>query len=123
MSKPTEIAARSYIAAWQEPDPAKRAALLEACFAVDGRLVTPGGVLAGRAAVAASMDAYFADPRGLTSRLVSGVDAGQTSFRFRAVPENPDGTPAVEVHDAGEIDGDGRIAVLLTFVGPLPGAA
>lgn len=30
------------------------------------------------------------------------------------------GLPAAPAEDAGEIDGDGRIAVLYTFPGPLP---
>ena len=39
MSSPTEIAARAYVAAWQEPDPAIRARMIDACFAADGRIV------------------------------------------------------------------------------------
>lgn len=33
-----ELAARRYIDAWFEPDRDRRAALLEMCFAVDGRI-------------------------------------------------------------------------------------
>jgi len=120
MSSSTEVAARTYVAAWQEPDRARRAELLEACFAADGRIVTGGSQLRGRAAVATAMDDFFADPRGLSTRLTSGIDATRTTFRFRAILENRDGAPFLEIHDAGEIDADGRISLLLTFVGPLP---
>jgi SnoaL-like domain len=120
MSNPTEVAARTYAAAWTEPDPAARSRMLEACFAVDGRIAARGDGIRGRAALAAAIDAFFADPRRLTTRITSAIDVQGRLFRFRAVLENPDGTPVVEVHDAGEVDGDGRIALLLTFVGPLP---
>ncbi len=123
MSNPTEIAARTYVAAWQESDRARRADLLEACFAADGRIVTRGTELRGRAAVAAAMDAFFADPRGLSARLISGIDAAGTTFRFRAIVEYRDGAPPAESLDAGEIDADGRISLLLTFGGPLPEAS
>lgn len=120
MSSSTEVAVRTYVAAWQEPDRARRAELLEACFAADGRVVSRATELRGRAAVAAAIDAFFADPRGLSTRLTSGIDAARTTFRFRAVLEYRDGAPALEFHDSGEVDADGRIAVLLTFLGPLP---
>jgi hypothetical protein len=120
MSNPTETAARTYAAVWAEPDPTTRALMLEACFAVDGRIAARGEGIRGRAALAAAIDAFLADPRGLTTRLTSPIDVQGRLFRFRAVLENRDGSPALEVHDAGEVDGDGRIALLLTFVGPLP---
>jgi hypothetical protein len=120
MSSPTEIAARTYVAAWQEPDPAVRARLLEACFATDGRIVSRGAGIRGRAALAKAMDDFFADPRKLTTRVVSAIDAQGPVFRFRAVLEHPDGGTTMEIFDAGEVDADGRIALLLTFVGPLP---
>ncbi|HTB59758.1 MAG TPA: hypothetical protein VLC06_17930 [Polyangia bacterium] len=44
MPSPTEIVAQTYVAAWQEPDPVSRARLLDGCFAVDGRIVSPGAV-------------------------------------------------------------------------------
>lgn len=50
------------------------------------------------------MEAFFADLRGLRSRLASEIDANETSFRFRAVLERPDGGVVVEVHDVGEIE-------------------
>ena len=52
MPSPTEVAARTYVAAWQEPDAAARARLIEACFAADARIVAPGSVICGRAALA-----------------------------------------------------------------------
>lgn len=119
---PAEAAARTYVAMWMEPDRDRRRALLEQCFAAEGRLVARGRTLRGREALWTSMEAFFADPRGLRTRLTSEIDANETSFRFRAVLERPDGGVAVEAHDVGEIDADGRIAVLYTFNGPLKDA-
>lgn len=115
MPSPAEIAAQSYVAAWQEQDAAIRARLLEGCFAVEGRVVSPGAVIRGRAALAAAIDAFLADPRGLSARLVSAIDAQGPLFRFRSVVEDRYGRIVFDGLDAGEIDGDGRITVLLTF--------
>jgi len=126
MPSPTEIAAQTYVAAWQEPDAAARARLLEACFAVEGRIVGPGSVIRGRAALAAAIDGFFADPRGLTAHLASAIDAQGPLFRFRAVVEARDGRVVLDGFDAAEVGADGRITVLLTFGGasppPLPAA-
>lgn len=122
MSNPVEVAVRAYVAAWNEPDPEVRARLLEQCWAVDARLVTGGDGYNGRAALAAAMAALRADPRGLTATFTSPVDVQGRMFRFTGVVVAADGTiVGAEAHDAGEVGDDGRIAIILTFNGPLPG--
>lgn len=116
---PTLVAARTYIDMWREPDRARRRALLDRCFALDGRLVTPARTLAGREAVWATVEAFFADPRGVRARATSEIDAGVAAFRFAAALTLPDGTLVAESLDVGEIDADGRISVLYTFGGRL----
>jgi hypothetical protein len=120
MSSPAENAARTYVAAWQEPDAATRARLLEACFAADGRIVAPGSVIHGRAGLAQAIADLFADPRGLSARLTSAIDAQGQMFRFRSVVADRDGRIVFDGFDAGEVDGDGRITVLLAFGGAPP---
>ena len=120
MSSPTELAAKSYVAAWQEPDTPARARLLEACFATDGRLVTPATVMRGRAALAEAIDSFLTDPRGLSARLISSIDVQGPMFRFRSVVEDRDGRVVFDSFDAGEVDGEGRITVLLAFGGAPP---
>jgi hypothetical protein len=115
----TEIAAQTYVAAWQEADAAARARLIEACFAVEGRIVSRGAVIRGRAGLAAAIDDFLADPRGLSARLASAIDVQGPIFRLRAVVEDRDGRIVFDGFDAAEVDADGRIAVLLTF-GPSP---
>ncbi len=118
MPSAVERAVDTYIRMWSERDPAARATMLEACFAADGRMVTRNREIRGRTELAAEMERILSDPDIARVRLISAVDAGRTTFRFRGVVERRDGTRA-ESFDAGEIDADGRIAILLTFAGPL----
>jgi hypothetical protein len=120
MANLTEQAARTYAAMINERDPDVRARLLEACWAVDGRLVTGGKPMEGRAAVAAMAARIAADPRRATAVLLGPIDVQGPLFRFRAVIEYADGTRSAESFDAGEVDADGRITTILTFVGPPP---
>jgi hypothetical protein len=119
---PAAAAARAYAAMWMEPDRDRRRTLLEQCWAVDGRMVARGRTLHGREAVWKSLEGFASDRRGRRIRLASEIDANDTSFRFRGVLEDADGTLVVEAHDVGEVDADGRIAVLYTFNGPLKDA-
>ena len=118
MPSAVEVAVDTYIRAWSERDPALRAAMIEACFSPDGRIVMPNREIRGRAALAESMTRFLADPQVPRVRVISAIDARGTTFRFRAVTERRDGT-RLESFDAGEIDATGRIAILLTFAGPL----
>ncbi|HWA72989.1 MAG TPA: nuclear transport factor 2 family protein [Polyangiaceae bacterium] len=118
MSSAVEKAVTTYIRACCERDAATRAALLEACFADDGRMVTRGRELRGRAAIAEMLTRAYADPELLRIRVVSAVDARGTTFRFRAVSDFRNGT-SPETFDAGEIDANGKISLILSFPGPL----
>lgn len=118
MASPVETAVDTYIRAAHERDPSHRAALLEACFAEAGRMVTVGRELRGRAAVAEMLARAHADPKFLGVRLLSAVDARGNIFRYRSAVDFRDGTSA-EFFDAGEIDAGGRIVLLLVFSGPL----
>ncbi len=120
MPSPTELAAQSYIAAWQEPDAAARARLIDACFAQDARLVAPGSTIQGRAGLARAIDDFRADPRGLSARLVGAIETQGPLFRFRSVVEDRDGRAVFHGFDAGETDASGRITVLLAFSGAPP---
>ncbi|HEY3665484.1 MAG TPA: hypothetical protein VGL19_05765 [Polyangiaceae bacterium] len=118
MPSAVEVAVDTYIRMWSEPDPARRAAMLEACFAQEGRMVTRSREIRGRAAFAELMASFLADTQLLRIRVSSAVDAEGTTFRFRSVVERRDGT-ILESFDAGQIDAEGRILLLLTFAGPL----
>ena len=118
MKSAIRTAVDTYIQIWSEPDPAVRAAMIDACFAADGRIVTRSREIRGRAALAAEVARLLADPEHVGVRVISAIDAQGTTFRFRGVAERRDGK-LLEAFDAGEIDADGRISLLLTFAGPL----
>jgi hypothetical protein len=118
MPQAVETAVDTYIRAWSERDPAIRAAMIDACFAADGRIVARSWEIRGRTALADAMATFLADPQLLRIRVTSVVDARGTTFRFRAVLDRRDGT-SLESFDAGEVDAEGRISLLLTFGGPL----
>lgn len=122
MPSPVEEAVDIYIRACCAREPALRGELFDACLAADARLVTRSREIRGRAAIAAMIDRFRADPRFLRIRVSSVVDAEGTTFRYRAVTDFRDGTSA-EVFDAGEIDAEGRISLILSFAGPLADAA
>jgi hypothetical protein len=118
MPSAVEVAVDTYIRAVNERDPALRAALLEACFAADGRMVTVGREIRGRAALTDFLTSFLSDPKLSSIRVTSPIDARGTIFRYQAVAELRDGT-ILEAFDAGEINAEGRISLILTFAGPL----
>jgi hypothetical protein len=111
-------AVEDYIRAAMARDPATRAALLESCFAIDGRLVSTGREFRGRAAVGEMLARVHASPEPPRIRITSAVDVRGTIFRFHSAIDNADGT-SLPFFDAGELDADGRIRLILTFAGPL----
>lgn len=118
MASPVEVAVDTYVRASCERDPERRAALLEACFAADGRMVTASRELRGRAAIAELLTRAHADPKVAGVRVTSAIDARGTIFRYHSAVDFRDGTSAA-FFEAGEIDASGRISLLLTFSGPL----
>ncbi len=112
----------TYIRACSAPDPALRVQLLAQCFAEDGRLVSRSREIRGRAALAEMLERFHANPELLGVRRLSVIDAGNSTFRFRAAAELRDGT-VLESLDAGEIDASGKISLILTFAGRLASAA
>jgi hypothetical protein len=118
MPNAVEVAVDTYIRAVTERDPAVREAMIEACWAADGRMVTRSREIRGRAGLAEELTRVAADPRLLGFRVISVIDARGTTFRYRSLANFRDGT-SVEFFDAGEVDASGRIRVLLTFAGPL----
>jgi hypothetical protein len=122
MPSAVELAVDTYIRACSERDPAARAAMFAACLASDVRMVTRNREIRGRAALVAMLARFLDDPQLMRIRLISAIDARGTSFRYRAVAVLRDGT-SPETFDAGEIDKNGQISLILTFAGPLQDAS
>ncbi len=119
MSKPTDIreAVEKYVAAWNErDDPGRRRRLLEECLSDDFRIVT-GRELRGRAALDAEIVAFHARMPGVRARLASNIDARGTVCRFLGVVEDAEGRVVGEAFDVAECGEDGRLRLIITFVG------
>jgi hypothetical protein len=118
MSGAVENAVRTYIRAVGERDEGVRAALLEACIADEARMVTRGRVIAGRDALAEMVKRFVEDPELEGFALTSAIDLGTTTFRYSSIVKLRNGK-VLEFFDAGEIDAEGKISLLLVFDGPL----
>ena len=117
--RPMASARGFIVAAWNEHDPVKRRQLIGAACTEDVALRTPGRRIHGRE----QLDALIADfqtrrPEARAA-FTSPIDIQGTIFRYTGIVE---GTTATTL-DTGECDDEGRIRVLLTFVGAeLPAA-
>ncbi|CAN5925000.1 hypothetical protein BH11MYX4_BH11MYX4_01280 [soil metagenome] len=107
----------AYIAAWNEHDATQRMRLIERACAEDLRMRTPGKRIDGRG----ERDALIADFQqrrpGARAVLASAVDVQGHVFRYVGVVEGSTTARGGETFDAGECDEDGRIRLLLSFVG------
>jgi hypothetical protein len=109
----------AYGAAWNEPDEAKRTALLETSWADDGVYQDPTGKAEGRAALIAHIGGFQTMFPGRSIDLASGVDVTEAAVRWAWVMRNGDEVE-LEGTDFAELAPDGRIRRLAGFFGPLP---
>jgi len=122
MSSSVEVAVATYVRAASERDADRRARLLDTCLAEDARFVTRSRVYRGRAEIAQMLARGLSDPELVGIRIASAIDAQGTTFRYRAVADRRDGSSA-ESFDAGEIDSNGQICLILAFAGALADAS
>jgi hypothetical protein len=106
----------AYVAAWNEHDAAQRMRLIEQACVENLVMRTPGKRIEGRA----QLDALIADFQkrrpGERAVLSSTVDVQGNVFRYAGVVEGAT-VARGDTLDTGECDEDGRIRLLLTFVG------
>jgi hypothetical protein len=114
---------RSYGAAWNETDEEARRALLDKSWADAGVYCDPMGTAEGRDALVAHIGGFHEMMPGNRIELVTGVDEHDGFLRFGWVMKGPDGAVAMEGVDFGVVDGDGRLARITGFFGPMPDVA
>lgn len=106
----------AYVAAWNEHDAAQRMRLIEQACAEDLVMRTPGKRIEGRR----ELDALIADFQerrpGERAVLSSAIDIQGNVFRYAGMVEGS-ASARGDTLDTGESDDDGRIRLLLTFVG------
>ena len=92
-----------YLAAWNEPDPERRAELIARVWAEDGRLIDPpltGEGHDGISEMAAAMQQHYAGHR---FRRASAVDHHHDVLRYAWELVGPDGTVALRGQDVGRV--------------------
>ncbi|CAN5554887.1 hypothetical protein BH09MYX1_BH09MYX1_10610 [soil metagenome] len=104
----------AYVAAWNERDPAKRAGLIEQSCAAELHMRTPGKLIEGRAQLDALMADFQRRCPEARAVLASSIDVQSNVFRYTGIVE---GATFPDTLDVGESDGEGRIRVLISFVG------
>jgi hypothetical protein len=110
----------AHLSAYGEPDPTRRAELIERSWAADGSLVDPP---LDPASGHAALDALFATVQshypGHTFRRVTVVDVHHELARYGWEMVAPDGSVALAGTDVVELAADGRLARVVGFFGDL----
>ena len=110
----------TYLAAWNETDPARRAELIEQVWATDGRLIDPPLASEGHAGISEHIAALHAQFPGHRFRRASGVDTHHDTVRVAWELVAPDGSVALTGLDFGTLAADGRLQRVTGFFGELP---
>ena len=109
----------SYLAAWNEADPERRAGIVERVWSIGGRLIDPPLDASGRDEIsdmAATLQTQFPGHHFVR---VSGIDEHHGHFRFAWELVASDGSVALRGLDVGELADDGTIARITGFFGAL----
>ncbi len=112
----------TYLAAWNEADPARRADLVAQVWATDGRLIDPPLAAEGHIGIANMAAALQSQFPGHRFRRASGIDTHHDQLRFAWELVGADGSVALAGLDVGELAEDGRLRRITGFFGPLPAA-
>ena len=105
----------TYLAAWNETDPAARNALVERSLGADLWYRDPMLEADGLAAFDAMVAAVQAQFPGLVMRRTSDVDAHHDLVRFTWALGAPGADPAVAGVDMAKFDGEGRLHRIIGF--------
>jgi hypothetical protein len=113
----------TYVAAWNEQDPARRRDLLERSLIGEVEVVHPSwGRSHGIDAISEQIGRYQSAMPGTTIGLTSGIDVHNELGRYEWKVFDERGQEAMAGIDVVEIAGDGRLKRILMFHGPLPPA-
>jgi hypothetical protein len=107
----------TYFDMWNEPDPARRAALIEQAWTADGLYVDPLLEATGHAALSDMVAGVHTQFPGQRFRRTSAIDAHHDGARFAWELAGEDGTVTVAGLDVAELDGDGRLRRITGFFG------
>jgi hypothetical protein len=110
----------AYIAAWNETDEAKRAALIEKCWADAGTYTDPLADVSGREALDTLIVGFHQQMPGGRIAVSSAIDEHHNRIRFGWKLEGA--ATAMEGIDVGVLDGQGKLQSIVGFWGLTPPA-
>jgi hypothetical protein len=110
------------LAAWNEPNPTRRAELIERVWATDGRLIDPPLAAEGHAGISDMVATLQTQFPGHRFRRSSGIDEHHGYLRYGWELVGPEGAVALAGIDVGELAEDGKLRRITGFFGPLPAA-
>jgi hypothetical protein len=109
----------AYDRAWNETDAAARRRLLEASLSDTCELVEPRGRFAGRDAIIDRLGGFTQRLPGARVNITTKVDEHNGFARYGWVIVDQDGAQVLDGIDIIELAGDGRLARIVMFFGPL----
>jgi hypothetical protein len=109
----------THLAAYCEPDAARRGELVAAVWATDGCLIDPPFDGSGHEGIAAMTDGVLAHFPGHVFRRTTAIDAHHRFARYGWELVGPDGTVAVGGTDVVELAAAGRLGRIVGFFGAL----
>jgi hypothetical protein len=112
----------TYLAMWNETDPARRAQHIAQAWTGDGRYVDPMLEAEGHVELGEMVTGVQAKFPGHRFRRVSGVDVHHDELRFGWELAGPDGAVVVAGLDVGTLAPDGRLRRVTGFFGAIPAA-
>ena len=105
-----------YIAAWNEPDAARRRELVAAAFTEDATYLDPVMEGAGTDGIDAMIAGARAQFAGARFELAGAPDAHHDVVRFTWYLRGPDGAKLATGYDYGTIAPDGRLSAVTGFL-------
>lgn len=109
----------TYCAAWSEPDPGRRAQLLEEAWAEDGIYTDPTAHMTGRKELVEHIGKVLARYPGGRVVRTSVLDTHHDMVRFTWKMVLADGNSLPEGIDFGKLSGEGKLRRIIGFFGPL----
>lgn len=109
-----------YLAAWNDPDAAKRRELVAEAFAEEGVFVDPLDHVFGREALLEHMATFHREQVGVRFEAASSIDIHHVHHRVVWRMRNPAGEVVLEATNFGYVDESGRLMKMADFFGPPP---
>lgn len=116
-----ESVVESYVASWNETDPAKRQSALAAACAANASYRDPVMTSDGHAGLDAMLAGVQAKFPGFVLKRISKIDSHNGAVRFAWSLGPQAGPSVVEGVDFATLSPDGRLAAIIGFIDKMPG--